>query len=520
MKDFFYYLSLIITVIILSGCGKPIPQESLIHIDVNYNNRLVLSTDDASDLSNYYHYLFEDPSPSQSINGDLIYQLDLRTYETLITYQLLFDTKQQKAQAVSSDGAMAFPYEFLHTYLEALPIPEAFPEYDPPALSLYVDGYAMTYGYDQQWLLHPSTEVSYPVKDADSHSENYKSLTTNMAISGAYNYKVPDTLSLDIIGIEGTVHHNQVALEDLPTPDSEGAYRYELTANWTDASKGYSGSITYHFGVSIALPESYALNKLSFEPGDCITLLITNPKGLDYRITTEAYSKTIGLFYLDDNLTGLIPLDPRSTPGNYTVNIYLEGNDHPLEIIDYEIVHKDFDIQYLKVSNSTASLKSDDNYAKDAEKFKNAKTHSAGEKLWEGTFLQPIQGRISTEYAMMRYVNGSPTSYRHSGIDIAAPKGTGVMAANHGTVTFASDLIVSGNVIVLDHGYGLFSSYVHLDELYVEEGQTVTKGDIIGAVGSTGYSTGPHLHWSLWKNGVYLNPWKFIEEDPLEVFEN
>lgn len=506
-------------IFLLSGCDQKVALEDIIHIDVRHNDDLVLSTEAASDLSDYYRILFNDALASQAITPDLVYQLDIRTYDSLLSYQLLFDTQKEKAQVLSADGTYYFPYDYLHTYLDALPIPDHFPEYAPPTLSLMINDYTLTYGYDQQWLVHPSKEVTYPISKADSHSENYKSRSVNLDIKGSFDSKQPDTMALDIIGITGTTHYDHVDLGQLPSPESEGAYRYELSAQWTDPALGYSGTITYNFGVSIALPESYSLNKTVFEPGDCITLQISNPKGLDYKVVTDTYTKTIGLFYLNDDLTGLIPLDPRTDPGNYQVTIYREGVDAPLESLNYEVVYKAFDAQYLTVSASTANLKSDENYAKDAEKFKDAKTYSAGEKLWEGTFLQPVEGRISTEYAVMRYVNGSLTSYRHSGIDIAAPSGTPIMAANHGQVTFASDLIVSGNVIVLDHGYGLFSSYVHLSEIYVEEGQVVKKGDIIGAVGSTGYSTGPHLHWSLWKNGVYLNPWKFIEEDPLAVFE-
>lgn len=96
----------------------------------------------------------------------------------------------------------------------------------------------------------------------------------------------------------------------------------------------------------------------------------------------------------------------------------------------------------------------------------------------------------------MRYVNDALTSYRHSGTDYAVPKGTPVKALNRGRVNLSMFLTLTGNTVVIDHGFGLFTVYFHLDSLNVEKNQMVHQGDIIGTVGSTGFSTGPHLHYT------------------------
>jgi len=162
-----------------------------------------------------------------------------------------------------------------------------------------------------------------------------------------------------------------------------------------------------------------------------MAMLITEPKSLDYRVETPTYGKTTGLFYLGQDLVGLVPLDSRTTPGDYELYIYEDSTDLLLDTLSYTVIEKEFERQDLTVSSSTAALKSDDNYAKDAAKFGDAKAYSVGEKLWQGTFLQPVEGRISTEYSTIRYVNGDYESSRHSGLDIAAPKGTDILAANH-----------------------------------------------------------------------------------------
>lgn len=508
-----------LSLILLTSCKPATIVEDFIHVDVFYNGSLVTSITEPSEMLPYYDALLQEPTPNTVENSDLVYDLEIRTYDTLMTYKLLFDTTHENAVAVSQDGSFAIPYNWLDVYLIAKPIPNAYSYLYPPTFELLIDGYKMSYGVSQNWLIHPTDEVHYDQNFQDANGENYKSQKMDLLISGHFPSKLPDELTLKVIGINGTTIYENIDLSALPTPEQEGPYRYELSAHWISPEMGYSGTIVYNFGVSLSLPAAYKLNKTTYEPGDCMAILITKPKSLDYRVETATYAKTTGLFYLDQDLVGLLPLDSRTVPGDYELYIYEDSTDLLLDTLPYTVIEKEFDRQDLTVSSSTTALKSDDNYAKDAAKFGDAKAYSVGEKLWEGTFLQPVEGRISTEYSTIRYVNGDYESSRHSGLDIAAPRGTPILAANNGIVTFASDLIVSGNVIVLDHGYGVFTSYVHLDEIYVEDGQSVSKGDIIGAVGSTGYSTGPHLHWTVWKNGVYLNPWKFIEEDPLAVFE-
>ena len=129
------------------------------------------------------------------------------------------------------------------------------------------------------------------------------------------------------------------------------------------------------------------------------------------------------------------------------------------------------------------------------------------DRYWENPFLQPVSGEITTQFGCIRYTNDDPTPSRHGGIDIAAKTGTDVLAANNGRVLFAERIQLTGNTVVIEHGYGLKSFYYHMDSLSVSAGDAVKKGDKIGEVGTTGYSTGPHLHFALAVNNVFVNPW-------------
>jgi murein DD-endopeptidase MepM/ murein hydrolase activator NlpD len=126
-------------------------------------------------------------------------------------------------------------------------------------------------------------------------------------------------------------------------------------------------------------------------------------------------------------------------------------------------------------------------------------------------FTWPVQGRISGRFGNARVYNGQPGS-GHSGMDIAAPTGTAVKAPAAGVVTFASpDLYLTGGTVLVDHGHGVSSNFLHLSRVDVAVGERVAQGQVIGAVGATGRATGPHLHWGM--------SWFDVRVDPLLVLE-
>lgn len=121
-------------------------------------------------------------------------------------------------------------------------------------------------------------------------------------------------------------------------------------------------------------------------------------------------------------------------------------------------------------------------------------------------FVWPVQGRISGRFGRQRIYNGSPNA-PHSGTDIAAAAGTAVRAPAAGIVTFAdADLYLTGGTLLLDHGHGVSSSFLHLSRIDVKVGQRVERGEVIARVGATGRATGPHLHWGLNWFDVRLDP--------------
>ena len=131
-------------------------------------------------------------------------------------------------------------------------------------------------------------------------------------------------------------------------------------------------------------------------------------------------------------------------------------------------------------------------------------------RYWKESFLLPVQGRITTKFGTGRVLNGKPRS-SHSGVDISGKKGKPVKGSNSGRVLLADDFYLSGKTIVVDHGWGVSTIYAHLDRIDVQEGQEVNRGQVLGTVGTTGRSTGPHLHFGAFIRGAKIDPLQLIE---------
>ena len=126
-------------------------------------------------------------------------------------------------------------------------------------------------------------------------------------------------------------------------------------------------------------------------------------------------------------------------------------------------------------------------------------------------FIWPVQGRVSGRFGNQRIFNGTPKS-PHSGMDIAAKQGTPIHAPADGVVTLAqSGFFLTGGTVMIDHGHGVSSNFLHMSRIDVKPGDVIRQGDVIGAVGMTGRATGPHLHWGM--------SWFETKIDPLLVLE-
>lgn len=130
-----------------------------------------------------------------------------------------------------------------------------------------------------------------------------------------------------------------------------------------------------------------------------------------------------------------------------------------------------------------------------------------GSDGWRQRFQWPVTGRISGRFGSQRVYRGTPGSY-HSGVDVAMPAGTPLVAPADGVVILASDrpFTLEGNLLMIDHGMGLNSAFLHLSEIVVKQGDQVRRGQLIGRIGATGRATGPHMHWGMKWQDARIDP--------------
>jgi murein DD-endopeptidase MepM/ murein hydrolase activator NlpD len=194
----------------------------------------------------------------------------------------------------------------------------------------------------------------------------------------------------------------------------------------------------------------------------------------------------------------LIGLDLAVKPGLQKVRITTVGRDGQVEVLekDIRLAARIFPEKKLWVKEEyvTPPLEVRERIAREAEILDLVYGRTTERWLGSGSFVLPHDGEMAANFGEKRTYNNVPRS-THSGVDISAPSGSPVRAANSGRVVLARDLYFSGKTVIIDHGLGLFTFYCHFSRLRVKRGDLVKKGDVIALAGSTGRSTGPHLHW-------------------------
>ena len=263
-------------------------------------------------------------------------------------------------------------------------------------------------------------------------------------------------------------------------------------------------------------PGDFTITTAEHYPGNMLGLKIEKVNEEDtVSIHTDVVKVKEKVFKYGDHFIALLPIDLYAAAGDHDLTVtFNQGKADEYSITrTFVIKSKTFETQHLVVSKSLKQSNRNEEANKEFIKVvKPARTISEPKKLWEGEFGTAVSGRLTTDFAQIRYVNNELSSSRHSGIDLAAPSGTAVLASNKGKITLAAPgLLSTGNTVVIDHGMGLFTSYYHLNTMNVKIGDAVSKGDVIGTVGSTGFSTGPHLHYAVSIYNTYVNPYQPIE---------
>jgi hypothetical protein len=209
-----------------------------------------------------------------------------------------------------------------------------------------------------------------------------------------------------------------------------------------------------------------------------------------------------------DVLIGLIAIPYHSKPGTETITLeWSDRKGHRELTVSLKILSQRFKSEKLQVTPSRVTPTPEDveRIKREGEEVRAVYAASRPQRLWDEPFQRPLNGLVTSPYGTRRLLNGKLKSY-HGGVDFRAATGTPIYAANTGIVGLAKNLFYSGNIVILDHGSGLFTTYAHLSRIDVAPGRLVEKGQVIGLAGATGRVSGPHLHWGVKVNGVNANP--------------
>lgn len=220
--------------------------------------------------------------------------------------------------------------------------------------------------------------------------------------------------------------------------------------------------------------------------------------------------KTIRLFPAAGGLFGLMPVAIDAKPGEYRLDL-LDAKGGVLESRTVQVVDAHFRKQNVAMAESTAELKPSPGETETVTAFRNTVSDT---RYWEEPLDLPVRGCMTSPFGVQRYLNGKPTGSAHAGLDQRSPAGAPIHAAAGGVVRIVREWNLHGRTVAIDHGQGLETIYLHMSKQAAAEGQTVKKGDVIGYVGTTGRSTAPHLHWTIYANGLPVNPLDWVKVSP------
>lgn len=287
-----------------------------------------------------------------------------------------------------------------------------------------------------------------------------------------------------------------------------GEYTVEVTSDKVaEGTFGY-GRFFFHAAFHVKVDPRLDVSGYSVQQGDVLAVGVLNATaslapqakiihiidGADY---ATDFSPVVFTPLPGDRLVAFIPISYNRAPGDYEVIVETEEERW---VSQFTVVASEFERQDLTIDTTSPEITEANSaaaYQEYRDKIPPLFETADEECYWQGPFVQPAVGRVSTTYATTRYTNGSSTGSTHTGMDIAADEGAPVVAPAGGRVVMAEYLLNTGNTIVIEHGGGLKSYFYHMKELHVQQGDMVEKGADIGQVGSTGYSTGPHLHFEV-----------------------
>jgi len=261
-------------------------------------------------------------------------------------------------------------------------------------------------------------------------------------------------------------------------------------------------------GYVFAKPVKIQIVPRKIFPGDAFLIKIKNLRNKNTPVALINKKEFAFVEFGKGCYIAIGAIDINARPGKYKIKIKSGNSSFKSNLL---VKRKIFPSVSLNLPDEKVFPSDDDLKRIQDENIKmNEVSGLITEKKWEGNFIFPLENEISTLFGVKRIMNEQWTSI-HKGLDFKGKEGEEVKASNNGKVVLTEELFYGGNTIVIDHGLGIYSIYMHLSRIKVKSGDEIKKGEIIGNVGSTGRATGPHLHFGIKLNGINVNPDSLIK---------
>lgn len=398
-------------------------------------------------------------------------------------------------------------------------------------------------GLDEDSLIYPGQELllpgqpgaplaaAYTVQVGDTLAGVARKFAITPAEIAATNHLVADTLyagqSLSLISkngstspqpLTGTLHYVQPGETMLML-----AARYRLPPSQLAAANELEAPARLHPGMRLRIPGSGTYEFLPdgwrevrarpvpVTQGDTVSIYVAHSE--EGRPSGTFAEQPLRFTPHENGYVALVGVDAFTEPGQYELTLtgQRERSWWPFQQ-EVQIVSANYPTQTINVPAQLAPLLAPEVRAEEDAYLSEIYSQFTPERYWDGLFQMPVTNTVVTAgYGGARSYNGGPFEIFHTGVDFGGSVGTPILAPAAGTVVFSDTLELRGNTVIIDHGLGVFSGYYHLSEIRADMGQQVAAGDVIGLGGSSGLSTGPHLHWELRVLDVPVNGQQWLE---------
>lgn len=332
-------------------------------------------------------------------------------------------------------------------------------------------------------------------------------------------YKISDQLEtynqvgFSVIGQQDTLLSLAINADCSP-------YEIMILNGWSNATVTLPGELMYSPGsktnASILSPfEDISISNEHPRQGQPVVISVDTDQ--ETSVTGFFDGTKLNFSSINGRQVSFLGVHAMSDPGIYHLWVTATRSDDQIVTLEMRLPVADaqYGSQSLVLGHDKAKLLEDESVrVAEDQIILDIVSNFTENKLWEDGFDHPMSmDYITTRFGMRRSYNGKDYRTFHGGVDFGASEGTPIYAPAAGVVVMSKTLDIRGTTTIIDHGIGIFTGYWHQQESAVSVGQKLASGDLIGYVGNTGLSTGPHLHWEVWINGNQVNPLEWMKQD-------